>query len=294
LLIDISRPSETSVAAELSPITPTARSDTAAFDQAYYIGPKDVLDITVYRETDLSGKFSVSPDGVITFPLIGQVKAQGYTTAELSDVMRHLLSQGYLVNPQVSVEVAVYQSQQVLTLGAVQNPGHFYLGGKTTLLEMLSRAGGLSHHDGQSHFLILFRQRTASGTEVGDGGEDVQTMHIDLERLLDQGDMSLNVPLQGQDVIYVPQPASILVFGEVKNPGPISLSGKNMTLVEAISKAGGFTKIAAPSRTKVIRMIDGVERAKRINVADIIKRGDRSKDVVLEPNDIVVVPESIF
>ena len=242
LLIDIFHPSETRVSSKPTAIKPASLPETAVFDREYRVGPKDVLDITVYRESDLSGKFGVSANGFISFPMIGQVKAQGRTTGEIVDAMEHLLSQGYLVKPQVTVGVAVYQSQQVLVLGAVQSPGHFYLGGKTTLLEMLSRAGGLSHDGGRSHFLVLFRQTTPQGAKGRSPAEDVQAMRIDLERLLDQGDMTRNVSLRGQDVIYVPKPASILVFGEVKNPGPILLSGKSMTLIEAISKAGGSMK----------------------------------------------------
>ena len=84
-----------------------------------------------------------------------------------------------------------------------------------------------------------------------------------------------------------------MIFGEVKNPGTLSLA-KPTTLMEAISKAGGFTKGAALSRIKIVRTVDGVERTMRVNVANIMKRGGRSQDIGLEPDDIVVVPASVF
>ena len=122
----------------------------------------------------------------------------------------------------------------------------------------------------------------------------VETIRIDLERLLRQGDLSLNLILQAHDVIYVPEPGSIFVFGQVSKPGPIPLPEGSLTLVEAISKAGGFTNVAAPNRTRVFRVVDGEERTIYVNVSDIIKRGDRSKDIGLKANDIVWVPESVF
>ena len=103
-----------------------------------------------------------------------------------------------------------------------------------------------------------------------------------------------NLVLQPHDVIYVPEPDMVFVFGQVNSPGPVPLSEGGMTLVEAISKAGGFTKVAAPSRTKVLRMVDGKEHHIGVNVSSIIKRGNRSKDIELKPDDIVVVPERLF
>ncbi len=285
---------EGATAATPTPLAPVRSAVPSPRQEAYRVGPKDVLDIAVYREADLSRTFRVRGDGFFSFPLIGRVRAQGCTTAELETALERRLAQGYLVKPQVSVAVATYQSQPVFVLGAVRNPGHFYLHGNTTLLEMISRAGGLRHTDGPSNVLVLLRDGAAHGTNGTTPDQDVQAIRVDLEKLLEQGEMRLNMPVRAQDVIYVPQPASLFVFGEVKNPGPILLSSKNMTLLEALSKAGGLTDMAAPNRTRVVRVVDGVERRIRVNVAHIMKRGDRSKDIVLKPDDIVVVPKSLF
>jgi polysaccharide biosynthesis/export protein len=289
------RPDRAMPAAALSPAgqptaVPAALPASAATAEEYRVGPNDVLEITVYREPDLSKRLRVTEEGSLSFPLIGHAPVAGSTPQEIEAMLAHRLAQGYLVKPQVSVQVAEYQSQQVFVLGAVQSPGQFPLRGQTTLLEMISRAGGLSHNGGQSQFLVVMRGHMPRATPA----RDIQTLRIDLEQLLDRGDLTLNVPLQGQDVIYVPQAAAVFVFGEVKNPGPIALAGKSMTLMEAISKAGSFTPLAAPSRTRVIRVTGGSEQSMPIDVTDIIKRGDRSKDIVLEPNDIVIVAESVF
>lgn len=268
-------------------------SGSVSAEQDYRVGPQDVLAITVFDEADLSKNYRVTGEGSISFPLIGKVLVNGRTTSEIEEVLSQRLAQGYLIDPQVSLVVAEHHSQQVLVLGAVRNPGQFPLRGTTTLLEMISRAGGLDHRDGKSNALVLIRESATPAATAAVQAKDVTTTRIDLEKFLKQGDMTLNVPVQGRDVIYVPRPASVFVIGEVKQPGPISLT-EDLTLVGAIGKAGGFTRIASPSRSRVIRVVNGVERTLRVNVADIIKRGDRHKDIALEPGDIVVVPESFF
>lgn len=270
--------------AALTPSSATSMAD-------YRVGPKDVLDITVYREPDLSKRYRVMGAGTISFPMIGKVNVGNLTMAEIEQVLESNLAQGYLMNPQVSVMVATYESQQVLVLGAVRNPGYYPLHGTTMLLEILSRAGGLKQENPHHQSIVVMRQHQS--VEILNQEATVQTIRIDLGQLLSKGNMSLNIPLQKEDVVLVPLPASVMVFGEVKNPGAISLSN-HTTLVEAISKAGGFTNIAASSRVRIVRTVEGIEKTMRVNVADLIKGGGRSQNIVLEPDDIVVVPASLF
>ena len=264
--------------------------------QDYRIGSRDVLAITVYDEPDLSKKLRVSEGGSISFPLVRSVQVQGLTPTQVEKKLASLLSQGYLLNPQVFVEVAEFESQKVFILGAIEKPINFTLRGQTTLLELLSQTGKLGRGEGggQSSSLVVFRQAVTKDAQDRPVDNEVKTIRIDLERLLRQGDMSLNLVLQAHDVIYVPAPDSVFVFGQVSKPGPLSLPEGSMTLVEAVSKAGGLTNVAAPSRTRIFRVVDGEERTIYVNVSDIIKRGDRSKDIALKANDIVWVPESLF
>lgn len=85
----------------------------------------------------------------------------------------------------------------------------------------------------------------------------------------------------------------VFITGQVKTPGAIPLLGKYITVFEAITKVGGFTEIAAPNRTKVIRVEDGVKRIIKVNLKKI-KKGDKSQDIILKQGDIVVVPEAFF
>jgi polysaccharide export outer membrane protein len=87
----------------------------------------------------------------------------------------------------------------------------------------------------------------------------------------------------------------VFVFGQVKKPGAVELPTETkLTVLEAISQTEGFTPIAAPDRTRVVRMVNGKSQTFVIEVSAITKRGEKDKDMILEPNDIVFVPESMF
>jgi polysaccharide export outer membrane protein len=90
-------------------------------------------------------------------------------------------------------------------------------------------------------------------------------------------------------------PRRIFILGEVNNPGSYDIPPeKELTIVEAISLAGGFTEKAAVNKTKIIRVEDGQEKTILVKISNITKKGDKSKDAILKPNDIVIVPQSFF
>src|SRR5207247_3358878 len=134
--------------------------------QEYIIGPGDVLRITVWGQDDLSKEYPVTLDGRVPFPLIGNVQAAGLTTTQLATRLHDLLEKDYLVNPQVLVSVKEYLSKKVHVIGEADRPGLFYLTGPTTLLEILSKAGGLSKSAGKELVLVR-RERPADGTVGG-------------------------------------------------------------------------------------------------------------------------------
>ena len=248
------------------------------------IGGTDVLEIVVYQENDLSGLFRVSADGEIAFPMVGNVRVAGLTPPQAQQKLETLLRQGYLKRPQVTVTVKEYRSKGVSVLGAVNKPGAYQLvGGRTTLLEVLSMAEGVSLDEG-SKSLILVR---------ADESGETRSMAIDIDRLLKDGDASLNLILQPNDAIYVARADTIAVYGEVQRPGTYPLVTREMAVLEVLSKAGGLTKFAAPNRSRIIRVVDGKERSIQVRVGDIIK-GEKTRDVMLQPGDVLVVPESYF
>ena len=253
--------------------------------QEYTIGPHDVLGITVWGQADLSRDYGVDPDGFIPFPLIGRVKAAGSTPKELATQLTEMLGKDYLVNPQVIVAVKEYLSQKVQVLGAAEKPGVYYLTGPTTLLEILSRAGGFASTAGKQ--VLLVRNNGAS-----DGSS--AALRLSLEKI-QAGDPSENARVQSQDIVIVSkaQAYSYFIFGEVKKPGAYTLD-KDTNILEGITVAGGFTDKAAPSRTRVIRSTPQGQKVIEVDMNDILRRGREAKTVMLQESDVVVVPESFF
>ena len=288
-----------------------AVSDKRHFD--YIIGGKDVLSITIYDEPDLSydqrnnRSLRVSIDGMISFPLLGYVKVAGLTPFELEKKLDKLLSEGYLVNPHVSVIVAEYHSKEIYVLGVVRNPGVYPLLGKESILEIISKAGGVITSEACNDIIIL-RKNFSTDNKISQKSvldtsavsktntpidPEIEYIRLDLQKLFKKGDIALNIDLQDQDTMYIPMAESIFVFGQVATPGAIKLLEKDITVIEAISMAGGFTGIASPSRTRIVRMENGVEKTIYVNVNRII-RGKKSKDIILKAGDIIVVPEAFF
>jgi polysaccharide export outer membrane protein len=238
------------------------------FSQDYRVGEGDVLKITVYEHNDLTTVARVSGKGTIMFPLIGEVKVEGLTTIEIAKRISELLADGYIVDPQVSVFIQEYRSKKATIMGEVERPGLYELRGETTFLELLSKAGGLTR-DASSKAIV----KRKNGDIVS----------IDLKRLIEDGDTSLNITITEGDNIYIPKAGVFYVTGEVKKPDAYKYE-KGTTVIKAITMAGGFTDKAAIGRVKIIRNIDGREV-----VLEKVKM-----DEPILPDDIIIVPESFF
>jgi polysaccharide export outer membrane protein len=264
--------------------------NTLAFaSQDYKIGPRDILKITVYEEPDLTKTVRVTTLGMISFPLLGNIKVAGLTVTELERKLTELLAKDYLVDPQLSVFIEGYHSKKVFVLGAVNKPGAYELTGDATILELISRAGGITKEGGNSLIVL----RTRFDAETGANQVVSEPIVVDLDKLLVKGDISQNIMAQDKDIIHIPKADSIFVFGEVKNPGSFKLEDKAITVLQAVTMAGGLTRIAAPGRTKIIRIDGGEEKTILANLKEIMN-GDKSQDIVLQAEDMVIVPESFF
>jgi polysaccharide export outer membrane protein len=102
-----------------------------------------------------------------------------------------------------------------------------------------------------------------------------------------------NIPLQNGDTILIPKAQGFFVLGEVKSPGAYKLDHET-TILEGITLAGGFTNIASPGRTRIIRTTPKGEEVIQVDMNEIIKQGRRDKAIRLRENDVIVVPESFF
>jgi polysaccharide export outer membrane protein len=246
----------------------------------YEIGPQDVLEIVIWDHDDLKREVHVSRKGEFSFPLIGKVRADGITVAQLEKKIGDELSGRYIIDPQVTITVKEYRSKRVFILGEVETPGEYPLTGETTLVEVLSLAGGPTEDAGSEVIVIRPKNHRENPVSLEEARED-EIIDLNLRKLL-EGDTSQNVFLEPNDTIYIPHEEYFYVFGEVKKPGRYSME-KGTTVLKAITTAGGVSQKAAINKTRIVREQEG----RKIQIP--VKMTDP-----LEPEDIVMVPESFF
>jgi len=241
--------------------------------QEYTVGEGDVLNINVYENKDLSTTVRVSAEGTIRVPLLGEISVKGLTVSQISSKIEKLFADGYLVNPQVDVFISEHRSKQAVILGQIRNPGQYELRGTVTFLEFISKAGGLTADAGST---AIIKRTNGPGSHKGQ-------IVLDLEKLIKKGDTSLNIPIQDGDSIYISKAKTYYVSGEVKKPDSYKYES-DLTVIKAITMAGGFSKIAAKDKVRIIREINGKKQVfENVNM-----------DAPVLPNDVIVVPESFF
>jgi polysaccharide export outer membrane protein len=213
----------------------------------YVVGPQDVLTITCYDQSDLSGKFTVEADGTFTYPLIGRFRAGGLTLRRLEgDLKKRLQDERYFTNPQITVAVETYKSQKVFIVGEVRVPGSYPLSGSMNLVEAIARAGStLPTASGDA--VIVHAGEAAAGPTLPTQ-DDANVVRVSL-RDLENGVFSQNAALHDGDTIFVPRAESVYVFGQVKNPGAYALQQKNTSVLQALSLAGGVTDRGTTGKT---------------------------------------------
>jgi polysaccharide export outer membrane protein len=267
------------IAAALAAGTPAQQEGQALPLTEYRIGSRDLLEITVFNLPELNQTVRVSEDGSITLSLLGKVEVAGLTAQDLEKKLAGLLDQQYTKNARVTVFIKEFQ--KVAVLGAVGRPGMYELVGPTTILQIISQAGGLTSQ-AMNEVYVLRQGKDASKTRI----------IIDLEDLA-KGNHELDILLQPKDEVIVPidQLRNVFVYGEVRNPGTISfLQSKKITLLQAIAQAGGPTEWAKKSRV-VIKRKDkktGKEMKIPVNLKKLIS--GKTSDIMLEEGDVVIVP----
>jgi polysaccharide export outer membrane protein len=275
---------QTSPQAKIQPQV-QAQEARDVFVRAYRVGPGDLLELKVFQVDELSQTVRVSEDGSMTLPLLGRIIVEGLTQEGVVQKLTGLLQAKYVKNPQVTIFIKEYKNQQVAVIGAVEKAGSYELVGRKNLLQIISMAGGFSETAGNEIFILR---------EGPDGV--TSSVAIDLKDLLVNGNQTLNIPIEPNDVINVPVDREIRVFvmGRVNKPGAIKAKlSEGVTLFQAIADAGGLAEGAKESAITITRKDKaGKEQKIRVNLRDIIK--GKKKDVVLQEGDVVYVPESFW
>ncbi|MCI5223490.1 MAG: hypothetical protein D3924_12670 [Candidatus Electrothrix sp. AR4] len=263
-------------------LTPAEATDTEKL--SYTVGSEDVLSVDVYDNPDLKGLYTVSTNGDIVLPLLGQINVSGMTLSSIKDKITGLLEKDYLYNPIVSVIVSAYRSKKVKIMGNVGKPGIYYLDAPTRIFDLLTKAEGISSQLGtimSGHKAHIIRNTLKYGTSKKKRSK-ISKIHVDLFQLLVKGNDKANIYLQSGDVIYIPDTSTFHVVGEVKQTGSFPYE-QGITVLKALTLAGGATQKASTKNTVIKRLKNG-------NVIE--KKADM--DTLLEPDDIVEVPLSFW
>jgi polysaccharide export outer membrane protein len=244
----------------------------------YVIGDGDGLSISVWGAPEFSVGVVVRPDGKITLPAVGDVKATGLTPKQLSDELTVVLD-AYVKKPIVTVAVSAITNNQVYISGGGVPSTVVNLVGRTTLFKFLCSLPGIDNVDLANAYLL----RNGKKLDV-----DFFALFVNLE-------IERDVDLRPEDILYLPtnEKNKIYVVGAVNNPQAVVYREK-LRILDAIFECGGFSKYAKQSAVLILRNVDGQDQRIRINVADLVKGGDLAQNVELLRGDYVMVQEGIF
>ncbi len=272
----------------------------------YTISPGDLLDVYVVGVPQLSRTYRVSPFGELTLPMLSHpIPAKGLTPNQLSQAIAKALRREQLVShADVLVTVRSSPSNSVAVTGAVVNPGVYPIYGQTTVLDVVSKAGGLAPDAastaivmrGSKAMQILQMQKASTSTSAsGAARASPRIIRVPIRHLLDTGDQQQNVLLYPGDRLDVPRAGIIYVVGAVKRAGGFALTGekKHLTVLQAIALAGNVTHTAASKRTVIItpnlKSTSGHQEI-HVNLKKIL--AGKAPDRELAAGDILFVPES--
>lgn len=242
------------------------------------IHPGDQLNVQVFGQQSLSQNVTVLPDGSITYPLIGRVQLAGESVTAAQDTLASRLAK-YVRHPYVTLSIATLGQPSVLVLGNVKTPGKYQLRSDARVTDAIAAAGGIADVNGPMPV-----------ARVSDPQGDVS--NVSLQKLLHDGDVSLDRPLAEGDVVYVPGPTliDVVVTGAVDHPGDIQVAqGDKLSM--AIAKAGNSAQSNADlNHIRVMRTVDGKSQEQTINLYQALEHGDGSADIALQKGDTIYVP----
>lgn len=244
----------------------------------YVIGEGDVLDIFVWGVKELNVSVKVRPDGKITIPGIGDVKASGFTPPGLQRSLGEKLKE-LVKNPNVTVTVKEITNSKVYIFGGGVKSVAYDLNRSTTLLQLLCNLGDVKTADLKRSYILRNGKMIKAG----------------FHKLFISGDTTEDIAIESNDSIYIPllMDKSIYVLGAVNTPKFIEYRD-GMTVMQAVLEAGGFSKFAKQNDTIILRKEGDKEVIIPVKAKDILSDGDLSQNLKLKPNDYVMVKEGLF
>jgi len=239
----------------------------------YRLGGGDVLRITVYQNLDLLLETRVSEAGIISYPLLGNIRIGGLSVTQAEKVIADGLKSGnFIKNPQVTIAILQVKGNQASVLGQVNRPGRFPIEtADMRLTDLLANAGGVAPTGGDQ--LVL------SGVRAGKPFR----AEIDLPTIFASGGENQDLLIQNGDVIWVDRAQMVYIYGEVQRPGPMRLE-RRMTLMQTLASGGGLN----------LRGTEKGIRVHRKNAEGKVQVLQLPMDEALKDGDVVYVRESLF
>jgi polysaccharide export outer membrane protein len=266
-------------------VGPTAEAVNANLP-AERIGPNDLVAVSVYDAPELTRTVRVGADGLMRLPVLKRhIKAEGLMPSELETaIAAALVAEGLIVEPSVTVTVAEYNSRPISVAGAVKQPLTFQASGPVTLLEAITKAGGLAPEAGPE----ILVSRAQPGP---DGSVTALVQRILVKGLIDAADPTLNISLTGGEEIRVPEVGRVYVIGNVKRPGAFAVQdGVESTVLKMLALSEGLMPYAAKDAYIYRREANGSKNEIEIPLSKIMER--KAPDAPLLANDILYVPDN--
>jgi polysaccharide export outer membrane protein len=268
----------------------------------YIVGERDVLSIQVMGEQDMTATVTVSANGTITYWYLGEIPINGLSVQQVKQKIHDLLANGYLINPVVGVKVAEYRSKEVQIQGAVNKPGTYSLDTNSiTLMKLVALAGGVDSNRIGSYAFIVRGSADKLNATIRE--KDVAAMEnrvtVDLNKLLNQGDVSEDKQVYGGDFVLIAsrdiedvKRNYIWIAGEVRAPGKIPYQ-EGLSALAVVIQAGGWTDLASPNRATISRSDEnGKTEVIRVRLKDI--RNGKRPDIPLKAGDRITVPQGVI
>jgi polysaccharide export outer membrane protein len=261
----------------------------------YTLGPEDQIVIRAFQAEEISDKpVQIQGDGFVSLPLVGRVKAGGLTVEQFEAALTKDLAK-YIEHPQVTVLVSDYRSQPVSVMGAVNSAGVVQLRGEKTLVQVISLAGGL--RTDASNTVTITRKLTQGAIPLPGAQTDptgkFSFAKVNLRKVMNGEAPQDDIIIKRDDVVTVPKAQMVYVIGEVQKPGGYVLSDRDsLSLLQAISLAGGLTKTASVKHAKVLHEVDG--KSDRVELPNDVAKilAGKAPDISLHADDILFVPNS--
>lgn len=274
---------------------PTRELPADSIRPNYVLGPNDQILVRAPQAEEINERpFRIDAEGFINLPLVGRVRAGGLTVQELEAELVKRLRE-YIREPQVIITMVQFRSEPVFFVGAFARPGIYPLQGRRTLVEMLSSIGGLQPNASRR---IKVTRRAEYGTiplsnAVEDPAKKISSVEIGIGSLRENVNPAEDISLEPFDVISVERAELVYVSGEVGKIGGFELGEReSVSVIQALTLAGGFTRDANRSKVRVLRPIGDSSRRAEIDI-DMKQIFDgKANDFPLLPNDVLYVPRS--